>query len=155
MFKKYLSTLLALSLFINILFAYYFYSIKKINKQIEYSVVNDSFTKDVEKDQDRVIEFTGEDNPIFLQGTLKKENIPDELELGDYWYWIYFEEPYLLMNNASGLPLYIDKIQVLRPNSKDFYDLEKYIDKKVEIHGYQTWGYSESSVFQAIAIREL
>ena len=101
-----------------------------------------------------VIDSVGQENKIFLYGTLKKESIPEELELGDLWFWLYFDEPHLLVNNASGVPLYIDKIQVNPPEGLDIYNLDDFTDKKVEIYGYQTWGYAESSVFQAMSIRE-
>jgi hypothetical protein len=85
---------------------------------------------------------------------LKKESIPAELELGEYWYWIYFEKPVLLVNSASGVPTYVDKMQLIPSENEDFYNLENFVDKRVEVYGYQTWGYAESSVFQVEAIRE-
>ena len=107
------------------------------------------------KKEERVIAEVGEENPTTLIATIKKEVIPPELELGDYWYWAYFGEPYLQVNNAAGVPMYIDKIQLNPPTNQDFYNLDNFTDKKVEIYGYQTWGYAESSVFQVLAIREL
>ncbi len=105
-------------------------------------------------EQTQVIKAVGENNSVFIYGTLKKEEIPQELELGDYWYWLYFEKPLLLVNNASGVPMYIDKIQVLPPQSPELYDVEEFLDKNVELYGYQTWGYAESSVFQINAIKD-
>lgn len=102
-----------------------------------------------------IIKSVGANNPTFLYGLIEKEEIPEELELGDYWYWMYFEKPLLLVNNATGSPIYVDKIQVLPPENKDFYDIESFVGKKVEVYGYQTWGYAESSVFQVSAIKEL
>ena len=106
------------------------------------------------KEQAQIIKATGENNPTFIYGTLKEEGIPEELELGEYWYWLYFDKPLLLVNNASGVPMYIEKIQVLPPQDTDIYDMKKFLDKEVELYGYQTWGYVESSVFQVSAIRE-
>jgi len=103
----------------------------------------------------KVIDSIGEAEPILLRATVKKEPIPQELELGDFWYWLYFDEPHLLVNNAAGVPMYINKIQANTPIAADFYDIEDFVDKKVEVYGYQTWGYAESSVFQIISLREL
>lgn len=95
-----------------------------------------------------------------VRGTLKKEAIPEELQLGDYWYWLYFDEPYLLQGSALGYSTYVDKLQVLPPNrapevpNKE-YDMDKHDGKRVEIYGYQSWGYAESSLIQAIAIVSL
>lgn len=100
------------------------------------------------------IEAVGQGNELFLYGDLKKESIPAELELGEYWYWIYFEKPVLLVNSASGVPTYIDKMQLIPSENEDFYNLESFVDKRVEVYGYQTSGYAESSVFQVEAIRE-
>ena len=60
----------------------------------------------------------------------------------------------LLVNNASGVPTYIDKMQLIPSENEDFYNLESFVDKRVEVYGYQTSGYAESSVFQVEAIRE-
>ncbi|MBW6441403.1 hypothetical protein K0B04_00640, partial [Patescibacteria group bacterium] len=84
---------------------------------------------------------------------IKKEDIPEELELGDDWYWLYFNEPHLLVNNSLGIPIYIDKMQ-LNPPMDDFYDIDEFLNTDVEVYGYQTWGYAESSVFQIEAIRK-
>lgn len=94
-------------------------------------------------------------NTVTVRGVIKKEKVPEELQLGDYWYWFYFDEPYLLTENASGYPQYIDKIQVLPPQNKDFSGIESYLNKHVEIYGSKTWGYAESNVFQLIAITVL
>ncbi len=118
-------------------------------KECEKCVVEES-----SKDESRVIDSVGQNNKIFLYGNLKKEAIPEELQLGEYWYWLYFEEPHFLVNNASGVPMYIEKIQVNPSENVDFYNIDEFIDKKVEIYGYQTWGYAESSVFQTVSIRE-
>lgn len=106
------------------------------------------------KEETQVIDAVGANNSVFIYGTLKKEEIPQELELGEYWYWMYFEKPLLIVNNSSGVPMYVDKIQVLPPQSNDIYDVEQFLDKEVELYGYQTWGYAESSVFQINSIRE-
>jgi hypothetical protein len=100
------------------------------------------------------INALGQGNETFIYGNLKKEEVPEGLDLGDFWYWIYFEDPYLLVQNATGVPLYVEKMQVLPAEYEDFYDIEDFVNKKVEIYGYQTWGYAETSVFQITAIRE-
>lgn len=108
----------------------------------------------IDKEDDKIINAVGEANKYILEGIVRKERIPAEMELGEYWYWLYFDEPYLLVNNAMGKPMYIDKIQ-LNPPEDSSYNLEDYVDLNVEVFGYQTWGYAESSVFQAITLRKL
>lgn len=81
-------------------------------------------------------------------GTLKKEQIPAELELGDYWYWLYFDEPYLLEDNARGIPMNVDKLQV-NPPAREVEGMDVFDGQHVEIRGNITWGYAESSVIQA------
>ncbi len=101
----------------------------------------------------QIINSLGEDIGQMLIGTIKKETIPEELELGDYWYWMYFEPQALLVNNAFGNPLYIGKIQINPPEAQDIYPIDDFLYKQVEVYGYQTWGYAESSVFQALSLR--
>jgi len=132
-----------------------FYSLKSNEKvcpppiECEECVCDESV-----EEETQVIDAVGANNSVFIYGTLKKEEIPQELELGDYWYWMYFEKPLLMVNNSSGVPMYVDKIQVLPSQSTDIYDVEQFLDKEVELYGYQTWGYAESSVFQINSIRE-
>ncbi|GIW69881.1 MAG: hypothetical protein KatS3mg101_0628 [Patescibacteria group bacterium] len=85
---------------------------------------------------------------ITFTGTLRKEEVPAELELGDYWYWIYFDEPYRLEQNAAGFPMDVTKLQVNPPKSEEF-NIDAFDGQHVEIKGYITWGYAESSVIQA------
>ncbi|HLB51810.1 hypothetical protein A3F07_04725 [candidate division WWE3 bacterium RIFCSPHIGHO2_12_FULL_38_15] len=111
--------------------------------------------------QNKAEEPLQEETDSFIQdkftvrGVIRKEKIPAELELGEYWYWINFEEPYLLKDNASGWPQYIDKIQLFPPQDTSFYKLDDYLNKHVEIYGYNSWGYAESSVIQVISMTEL
>lgn len=86
-----------------------------------------------------------------IRGMIRKEKIPVELELGDYWYWMYFNEPFLLENSASGIPQYINKIQVVEA-AQNFFTLENFLDKQVEVAGNIGWGYAESNVFNIVAI---
>ena len=155
MSKKNLNFILIFIFSLNLLFLGYL-ATKCFDKN---TVPNDqginNSTQESISETTNVIDSLGEDNPIMLIGTIRKENIPQELELGEYWYWIYFDDPHLLVNNASGVPIYIDKIQVNPPKETDFYSIEEFVDKKVEIYGYQTWGYAESSVFQVVSLREL
>lgn len=92
---------------------------------------------------------------IKVRGILRLEKIPEDLMLGDTWYWLYFDQPFLLEYNATGTPLYIDKIQVFPPEDDFFYKIDDFVDKEVEIYGYLSWGYAESSVFQAVAFSQL
>ena len=92
-----------------------------------------------------------EETPVVFKtfvGTLKKEAIPVELELGDFWYWLYFDEPYLLEQNARGIPMDVDKLQV-NPPAREVEGMDVFDGQHVEIQGSITWGYAESSVIQA------
>ena len=149
-------TALLIIILLSLSFLYLGFSVLKSNEKEcpPLSECGECACEENVKETTQVISAVGADNPVFIYGTLKKEEIPQELELGEYWYWLYFEEPLLLVNNASGVPMYVDKIQVLPPQSAEIYDVEQFLDKEVELYGYQTWGYAESSVFQINAIRE-
>jgi len=94
---------------------------------------------------------------VTVRGSLKKEKIPEELALGDNSYQLYFDEPFLLLGDASGSPLYINKIQVLLPeaNTFPFYDINGFLDNDVEIYGHYTGGYAETVVIQIVAITKI
>ena len=77
--------------------------------------------------------------------------------LGEYWYFLYFDQPYYLTGASTGYPVYMNKLQVYQPDEKlrHVYELEKFVDKRVEIAGEIGWGYAESNIIQTIAITEL
>ena len=120
------------------------------NRITQVSVAQDDAK---EASQEQIEQYTPD--TFTVRGVIKKEKIPEELELGEDWYWIYFDEPYLLKNNASGWPQYIDKLQIFQPNDTAFYKIDDYLDSPVEIYGYNSWGYAESSVIQVISIAKL
>lgn len=96
-------------------------------------------------------ETAPEETSVALEtfnGTLKKEQIPADLELGDFWYWLYFDAPYTLEENAAGFPMNIDKLQV-NPPAREELGMNVFDGKHVEIKGILTWGYAESTVIQA------
>lgn len=86
-----------------------------------------------------------------ILGTIKKEEIPVELDLGDYWYWIYMDAPLLVEDNAQGRPMNFKKIQIESP-TPEVLNLDEFLDKKVEVSGNIGWGYAESNVFNAVSI---
>ncbi|AHB40233.1 MAG: hypothetical protein ACD_24C00158G0002 [uncultured bacterium] len=91
------------------------------------------------------------ENPVALEtfvGTLKKEPIPKELDLGDYWYIIYFDEPYFLELNARGVPMDVNRLEVYPPEREE-QGMDAFDGQHVEIKGSLTWGYAESRVIQA------
>jgi len=90
---------------------------------------------------------------IVVKGIIKKEKIPQELELGDFWYWVYFDSPLYLENNASGEPSYVHKIEVYPPGTIQTAAFEAFLNKHVEIDGSWTGGYAESSVIQIDALK--
>ena len=120
------------------------------NRITQVSVAQDDAK---EASQEQIEQYTPD--TFTVRGVIKKEKIPEELELGEDWYWIYFDEPYLLKNNASGWPQYIDKLQLVPPQDTAFYKIDDYLDSPVEIYGYNSWGYAESSVIQVISIAKL
>jgi hypothetical protein len=93
--------------------------------------------------------------PTFtVKGTVRKEVIPEELELGEYWYWFYFDDPYLLVENAVGYPLFIEKLQITDSIYSNF-KIEEYINKHVILNFQLGAGYAESTVMEPIAIMTL
>ncbi len=92
---------------------------------------------------------------VRIRGTIKKEAIPQDLQLGEYWYWFYFDEPYLLMNNTSGSPQYIEKIQVYAPTDRSINNIDNFLNTNVEIFGTNTWGYEQSNVIQILTLTKL
>lgn len=91
---------------------------------------------------------------IIFRGIIRKDKIPAELQLGDYFTMIYFDEPYLLEDNASGKPVYMKSMQVNEPVDGSA-KVSDYTGKHVEILGTLTWGYAESRVVQTVSITEL
>ena len=90
-----------------------------------------------------------------ITGVLRKEKIDESLELGsEYWYVLYFDEPFLVEENSSGHPMYDKSIQVQKGEKADLVDLEKFVNKRVRIAGNLTWGYSESRVINVLAISD-
>lgn len=130
------------------------------DKSCNCPIIEDKPEKIVEKEsisvpeKSVVMDTIGQQSQFFLYGKLKKEPIPEEMELGDFWYWIYFDEPHLLVVTALGIPQYVDKLQLNPPQYEDYYEIEDFIDEEVEIYGYLTSGYTESTVFQITAIRK-
>jgi hypothetical protein len=105
---------------------------------------------------DEDIDRSSDPTDLRIRGTIKKEIIPPELDLGDgYWYWFYFDEPFLNKESANGLPMLTEKLQVFPPKDVENYDIENFLNKRVEAFGNMTWGYAESNVIQLIAIRTL
>lgn len=136
-------------------------SIKLISIESEISQVKKKIDEinisDTSKKTDDTSTQTGDvykPTEFELIGTIKKEEIPEDLQLGDYWYWFYGDEPILLKSNASGYPVYVEKIQVYPPKH-DMFNIDDYLDKKVQIYGTQGWGYSESTIIQLEAIYDL
>jgi hypothetical protein len=123
-----------------------------IVKYIEGKVAEEEMVEMPQKSN--IIGRSGQNDEFFIYGVLKEEPIPEELQLGDSWYWVYFDEPYLLVENALGVPQYVDKIQVYPSEYVEFYDIEDFVNERVEIYGYLTSGYAESTVFQITSIRE-
>lgn len=90
-----------------------------------------------------------------FRGTLRKEETPKELDLPNkYRYILYFEEPYLLKDNAVGYPLYIESIEVFSPRDRTL-DLDPYDDLYVEVAGILSWGLAETRIIEAVAVVSL
>jgi hypothetical protein len=106
---------------------------------------------------DIVFEDGSEMTPSKLttfRGTLVKEKIPPELELGDEWFWLYFDEPFLNYYSAIGFPVYEHKMQITG-SQQSKYNLDNFTGKHVEIAATLSWGYAESNILVMHAITEL
>ncbi len=139
-------TLAFAALFISFYNFFYLKSVEGRLQSIEKYTVEKGNLPDAD-DTESVVEdeVSPNDGEEVFIGTLRKEAIPAELELGDYWYWLYFDEPYTLEENASGLPLEVDKLQITM--GSDELD-----GKHVIATGKIGWGYAESSVIEATNI---
>lgn len=85
-----------------------------------------------------------------VKGVIKREKIPEDLDIGDYWNILYFEKPFLLEDNSSGKPMFINKIEV-----GYLQQLDEYLNKQVEITGALGWGYAESRTLSIKLIKIL
>ena len=112
-------------------------------------------TKEISRDSNTssIEENDNSQNKIIhkIKGIIKKEKIPQELELGEYWYWIYLDEPLLIENNSLGIPMHVEKIQLANVQS-NYVDMTPYLNKKVEVSGSIGWGYAESNVFNVVSV---
>lgn len=125
---------------------------QKITK-IERSLISSLDTKPIPQPPESKAEVTDlGKNYKYFTGTIRKEKIPAELELGDYWYWIYFDEPYLLEENAAGFPMNVEKLQISFAENTNNNKIEEFTDKHVTVHGYLTWGFAESTVIAAESV---
>jgi hypothetical protein len=112
-------------------------------------------TKEISRDSNTssIEENDNSQNKIIhkIKGIIKKEKIPQELELGEYWYWIYLDEPLLIENNSLGIPMHVEKIQ-LANTSMNYVDMTPYLVREVEVSGSIGWGYAESNVFNVVSV---
>ncbi len=103
----------------------------------------------------KVIKSSGPEESIFLYGLLKREKIPEDLDMGEYRYTLHFSEPHLLLQSSSGGPKYIEDIQLnVSEDTVFYYKIEDLVGKDVEVYGFKTYGLAETDVFQIEAIRE-
>lgn len=110
----------------------------------------------VDLSNEKSLNLPPNNSQITVQGKIVKETIPAELELGENWYWIYFDTPFFLQDNASGRPQYVDKIQVIpRSEKTNIPTIDTLLNIHVEVVGELTWGYAESRVIQIISTKEI
>ena len=132
-----------------------------IPKECEKCVVKTDKTPD-----SVIIKAVGVNNPMFLHGKLIKEALPskelieentvnDEVEDKEikYVYFLEFERQHLLVNNSKGAPVYINKIQLTPPVNDELYDVEDFVEKEVEIYGYQVPVLTGDAVFQMLSVK--
>lgn len=88
---------------------------------------------------------------VVTKGQIKA--LPDDRDLGqEKMYFIYFNEPFILWDNATGYPQFMDSLELVS-NEENKFDFEKYVNKEVLIAGELTWGYAESRVIKVQAIK--
>lgn len=94
---------------------------------------------------DNEVGYTPDDSPLMAyqpvsySGVIKKEKIPEEYALGDYWYVFYFDTPQLL---ESGMGQQYEKTIIVQASTID--SLEPYLNLEVTIEGRLSTGYAES-----------
>jgi hypothetical protein len=81
-----------------------------------------------------------------------------ENDLPGDWYWLVFDEPYLLKENATGIPMYMNELQIY-PIEKGVNIMNKTLSDfegtHVEVAGHLGWGYAESKIIEPVAITSL
>jgi hypothetical protein len=87
---------------------------------------------------------------ITYEGVIRKEEIPEEYALGEYWYIFYFDKPQIIQTAAGDREVTNLEIQASTIDSFDGY-----LDKQVQIKGRLSWGYAESRIILADEVNEL
>lgn len=136
-------------------------SLKLIQKLsiVAVSAVDKSQQPTPEKTSEQIYEckFNPQNEKIKEKGYIKKEK--DDRELGsEFMFTFYFDEPFLLWENATGYPKFINSIELYKPEyeTKSLVDyFNGYAGKRVELAGELTWGYAESRVIRVWATRIL
>ena len=82
--------------------------------------------------------------PVTFSGVIKKENIPAEYQLGEFWYVFYFDTPQLIESGEGET--YKDSL-VIQASTID--SLEPYLEKNVTVNGRLTWGVAETRMILA------
>lgn len=78
---------------------------------------------------------------VEYTGVIKKEKIPEEYALGDYWYIFYFDKPQII--ETAGGDMMRDSLQI---QASTIDSLEGHLDKKVTVKGRLSYGYAESRI---------
>lgn len=99
---------------------------------------------------------TGMSETIRERGTVREFEIPPET--GQIAYVLVFDEPYLLMSSALGLPQYVSQLQIVESEMASVeipMDFSEYVGNAVEVYGNLGWGFADSRTIEVVAITEL
>lgn len=89
---------------------------------------------------------------ITFTGMIKKEKIPTEMQLpGEFWYWMYFDKPFINRYSMAGEPVNESKLQILKPVDPNV-NIESFLNKHVKVVGKIGYGISESNVIETKSI---
>lgn len=81
---------------------------------------------------------------VEYTGVILKEKIPEDYELGDYWYNFYFDEPQVIETAAGRMKQSYVQIQ-----ASEIESLDPYVGMNVTVFGRLSYGYAESRIILA------
>ncbi|MBD3366053.1 hypothetical protein GF360_01780 [candidate division WWE3 bacterium] len=108
---------------------------------------NSKYSEKRLKDYTHEEEKISKENSVFV-GILKKERIPEELQLGDYWYQLYLNKAIQPITASGNKDTKLNKLEVYLPEDLN-KNANSYLNVPIQIEGELSWGYAESRIIKA------